>query len=85
MEDLHVQLKKDPNVLGKYILIAQKECGVTEEAWECCEAEECNYHYHHLAVKETKDTTKVDIILDGSVTSEESSHNDCLYKGPQLF
>ena len=83
---LHARLKQDAYFLAKYndIFIAQKEAGVIEETPDSCEAGECHYLPGHPVVKEIKDTTKVYIVVDVSVTNGGPTLNKYLYNGPQL-
>lgn len=98
LQSLHFKLKKDPVLLRDYdkIIREQEKNRIVEKvAEEESSSDNDNkrvyYSPHHTVVTKDRETTKVQIVYDGSAKSskEELSLNDCLETGenyiPHIF
>ena len=91
LRSLHHKLRKDPEVLAEYdnIIQDQSSKGIIEKVPKEDSKNEKNAaqnHYlpHHAVVRKDCETTKVQIVYDGSAKSgkQEKSLNNCLETGP---
>lgn len=92
LNSLHFKLKKDSKLLNKYNNIIKEplQLGIIEEINpEPDDKFNENVHYlpHHAVLCQGKDTTKVQVVYDGSAKSpgNQYSLNACLEVGPSLI
>ena len=95
LRSLHLKLKKEPKLLKEYdnIIQDQRKNGIVEillaskdedfkETKRNTEVTSKGIHYspHHAVVRRDRETTKVQVVYDGSAKNrkDERSLNDCL-------
>ncbi|XP_045167522.2 uncharacterized protein LOC123530814 [Mercenaria mercenaria] len=89
LKSLVSRFKDKPDVLQKYdsVIQDQLEKGIIEKVPTSKKNGLTHYLPHHAVIKPGKSTTKLRIVYDASAKTkiENSSLNDCLYRGPVLL